>query len=92
MILEEPFEWELPDIKEGSYAISEIIVEPDASIEKSVNYLSSENKFVFDGSSEFSSPVIGKFFSIKITLVDDRGNISEFNQSVYLSSKEVEEA
>ena len=32
LTLGEPFEWELPDIEEGSYALSEIIVEPDAAI------------------------------------------------------------
>ena len=32
LTLGEPYEWELPEIEEGIYALSEVIVEPDATI------------------------------------------------------------
>ena len=27
-----PYEWDLPDIEEGSYTLSEVIVKPEAAI------------------------------------------------------------
>ena len=77
MILGEPYEWELPEIKEGIYALSEIIVEPDATIKDSISILESENKLKYDGSSDFSTSVVDKLYFIKITLVNVRGEKSE---------------
>ena len=49
LTLGEPYEWYLPDIEEGQYAFSEVIVEPKASIIQSILFSTSENKFSYDG-------------------------------------------
>ena len=46
-----PYEWELPGIKEGSFPLIEVIVEPDAAIQQSISFSTSQNKFYFDGSA-----------------------------------------
>ena len=70
MTLGEPFEWYLPDIEEGQYAFSEVIVEPEASIIQSISFSTSENKFSYDGYANLETD---KLYLIKVTLVDSKG-------------------
>ena len=71
--------------------MSEIIVEPDKEIKKSISYSKSEKRLIFNGSSEFNTSVNDKFFFIKITLVNVRGEKAEYNQAVYIESKTIED-
>ena len=38
LVVGESFEWDLPDIEEGSVPLSEVLVEPDAAIYNQISY------------------------------------------------------
>ena len=88
MTLGEPYEWDLPDIEEGSYALSEVIVEPDSAIKQSISFTTSQNRLHFDGSENLQ---IDKLYLIKVTLVNSRGDKVPCFQSVYVIGREKEE-
>ena len=72
--------------------MSEIIVQPNETIEKSISYLELENRLAFDGSTEFTTSVDDKILFIKIILVNIRGEKAEYEQAVYIISKTIKEA
>ena len=78
MTLGNLYEWELPEIKYGTHALSKIIVEPDTTIKESISYLESENILKYDGSPNLSTSLVDKLYFIKITLENVRGEKSEF--------------
>ena len=70
MTLGEPFEWDLPVIEVGNYALSEVIVEPEAAIKQSISFTASQKRLHFDGSENLETD---RIYQIDITLVSSSG-------------------
>ena len=67
----EPSEWSLPDIVEGAFTLSDVIIEPDNEIKQTISYSKKSNLLEFDGLAEQSTA--GNTYLIKVTLINSRG-------------------
>ena len=76
----------MPDIEEGTYALSNVIVTPASAINSEITYSSSKNRLYFKGSEDLK--LRRRVYLIRVELVNTNGDEVLYLQTVNISKSE----